>query len=618
MSIERIERTPMDEERLAALRALFPEVFTDGRVNVERLRELLAGEAAELGPDEEHYGLRWPGQKKARQLANRPATGTLRTAPGEGVDEATTQNLLVVGDNLEVLRILRKSYEGRVKLIYIDPPYNTGNDFVYRDDFRDPVDAYLEATKQADTTGLLTSNPRSSGRFHSAWLTMMHPRLALARHMLTPDGLIFVSLDDTETHNCRMVMDEVFGAENFLACIAWEKRYTRSNNAKLFYSLKDSILVYRRSEVTSVLKDARTEKADQGYKNPDNDPRGPWMTSSYVNPASKDERPNLVYPITAPDGRVIEHPTNAWKYGRDEHLRHVAESLLWWGKDGDATFPRLKLFLEEAEGMVPVDLWDYETTGTTDEGGQELKALMGGVSPFDNPKPTRLLRRIMQLASRPNTQDIILDFFAGSGTTGEAVMRLNAEDGGNRRFILVQLPEPTQKGDYATIDQITKARLRAASAAIKAEQASKLDLDARGPQDLGFRVLHEARSQVQRWVATAPSDPQQVLDLFRAHNGLVADCNRDDLLIEVMLLEGWPLDATVTRSPAISTNEVMVVEHPDRPAKLLVCLENEIYEDTVEKLADHEKAIFVCLEVALNDAVKVRIADIKDLRVKTL
>lgn len=621
MSIERIERTPMDEERLAALRELFPEVFTDGRVNVERLRELLAGEAAELGPDEEHYGLRWPGQKKARQLANRPATGTLRTAPGEGVDEATTQNLLVVGDNLEVLRILRKSYEGRVKLIYIDPPYNTGNDFIYKDDFGEPVEAYLEATGQRDFDGLTTSNPKTSGRFHSAWLSFMHPRLTLARHLLRADGIILISIDDNEVQNLRMIMDEVFGAENFIATVIWQKAYAPKNSARHFSEDHDFILVYaKHADSWSPALLARSESQLAAYKNPDDDPRGPWKSSDL---GARNYYSKGTYSITCPSGRVVVGPPpgSYWRVSEEKFLELDQDKRIWWGKDGN-NVPAIKRFLSEVKaGRVPQTLWKYEDVGHSQEAKKQLierVTFASSDSVFDTPKPTRLIEQALRIGTSNDEDTIVLDFFAGSGTTGEAVMRLNAEDGGNRRFVLVQLPEVTGYTDYATIDQITKARLRAASAAIKAEQASKLDLDARGPQDLGFRVLHEARSQVQRWVATAPSDPQQVLDFIRAHNGLVADCNRDDLLIEVMLLEGWPLDSSVTRSPAISTNEVMVVEHPDRQAKLLVCLENEIYEDTVEKLADHEKAIFVCLEVALNDAVKVRIADIKDLRVKTL
>lgn len=333
--------------------------------------------------------------------------------------EAPFENLIIEGDNFDALRYLRMTHAGQVKCIYIDPPYNTGNrDFIYNDRFVDKDDAYR----------------------HSKWLEFMYRRLEIAKDLLTDDGLIFVSIDDNESFHLGLLMEQVFGQENFLACIAWEKRYTRSNNAKMFYSLKDWIIVFRASPVLSIIKEERTEKADSNYSNTDNDPRGSWMTTSYVNPATKEKRPNLVYPIVRPNGKFVSHPTHAWKYSTEEHERHKAEGRLWWGQNNDATYPRLKLFLEEAKGMVPVDLWTYEDSGTTDEGGNEVKDIFGEAV-FDNPKPTRLIERILRVATKPG--DLVLDFFAGSGTTAHAVMKLNAEDGGKRRFILVSSTEAT-------------------------------------------------------------------------------------------------------------------------------------------------------------------------------
>lgn len=335
--------------------------------------------------------------------------------------DAPFENLIIEGDNFDALRYLRMTHAGRVKCIYIDPPYNTGNrDFIYNDRFVDKDDAYR----------------------HSKWLEFMYRRLEIAKELLTEDGLIFVSIDDNESFHLGLLMEQVFGQGNFLACIAWEKRYTRSNNAKMFYSLKDWIIVFRASPVLSIIKEERTEKADSNYSNSDNDPRGSWMTTSYVNPATKEKRPNLVYPIVRPNGKSVSHPTHAWKYSTEEHERHMAEGRLWWGQNNDAIYPRLKLFLEEAKGMVPVDLWTYEDSGTTDEGGNEVKDIFGEAV-FDNPKPTRLIERILRIATKPG--DLVLDFFAGSGTTAHAVMKLNAEDDGKRRFILVSSTEATNE-----------------------------------------------------------------------------------------------------------------------------------------------------------------------------
>lgn len=350
-------------------------------------------------------------------------------------------NLIIHGDNLKALKALLPTYAGRVKCIYIDPPYNTGNEhWVYNDNVNSPMMREWLG-KVVDSEDLTR---------HDKWLCMMMPRLKLLRELLTHDGTIFVSIDDNEQHHLRMLMNEVFGEENFLANIAWEKRYTRSNNAKLFYSLKDSILVYRRTDSVNLLKEPRLEKTEGIYANPDDDPRGDWTSASYVNPATKEQRPNLVYAIRNPQGKSIEHPTHAWKFSLETHAEHVAENRLWWGKDGKARYPRLKIYRNDT-GVVPVDLWGYQETGTTDEGGNVVKEIFGKAI-FDNPKPVRLIERILKLVTNVSSTDIILDSFAGSGTTAHAVLALNKEDGGQRRFILVETE------DYA--DKITAERVR--------------------------------------------------------------------------------------------------------------------------------------------------------------
>ena len=407
-------------DNIDQLKTLFPEAFTEGKVDFDVLKQLLGGAVDER---EEKYGLNWHGKKAARQIALTLSTGTLRPCPDESVDWDTTQNLMIEGDNLEVLKLLQKSYAGKIKLIYFDPPYNTGKDFVYPDNFQDNIKNYLELTGQVEGGKKISSNSEASGRFHTDWLNMMYPRLKLARNLLRDDGLIVVNIDDGESANLKTLMDDVFGEENFLAMISWEKRYTRSNNARLFYSLKDTLVTFRKSDAVATLREARGEKSKEIYSNPDNDPRGIWTSSSYVNPATKDQRPNLSYTITNPStGERIDHPTHAWKYEYAEHERHLREQRLWWGQSGDAKFPRLKNFLAEMDdGMVPIDLWDYKSTGTTDEGGQELKELFGQAV-FDNPKPTKLIQRILGLSCPAIEEDreepIVLDFFAGSGTTG--------------------------------------------------------------------------------------------------------------------------------------------------------------------------------------------------------
>ena len=334
-------------ENIEQLKALFPELLTEGSdgvaVDVEVLKALVGDE--NVTNADEKFGLNWHGKRRASQLALTPSTGTLRPFPEEGLNWDTTQNLMIEGDNLEVLKLLQKGFAGRVKLIYIDPPYNTGKDFVYPDNYQDSIKNYLELTGQVEGGSKVSSNTEASGRFHTDWLNMMYPRLKLARSLLRQDGMIVVNIDDGEAATLRMTMADIFGEENFLATISWEKRYTRSNNARLFYSLKDTLVIFRRSEALNYLREARTDKSKEIYSNPDDDPRGDWTSSSYVNPATKNQRPNLVYKIANPvTGESIEHPTHAWKYEYAEHQRHVEEKRLWWGQDGDAKYPRLKNF----------------------------------------------------------------------------------------------------------------------------------------------------------------------------------------------------------------------------------------------------------------------------------
>ena len=368
----------------------------------------------------------------------------LKPVRSKGISKKASlhDNLIVEGDNLAALKALLPTYHGKVKCIYIDPPYNTGNEsWIYNDNVNSPM--------MQDWLGKVVD--REDLTRHDKWCCMMLPRLKLLRELLRDDGAIFISIDDNEVHHLRSLMDEVFGEDNFLACVSWEKRFTRSNNARMFTSVVDKLLIFRRSDSLNFMREPRNEKSDAIYDNPDDDPRGPWTSVSYVNPATRTQRPNLVYPVTNPiTGAKVSHPTNAWKFGLAQHEKHVSEQLLWWGKKGNLRFPRLKKFLSEvSEGLVPVDLWQHMETGTTDEGSKELEQILGRAV-FDNPKPTRLVARICRMVCGPD--DIILDSFAGSGTTAHAVMALNKEDGGNRRFVLIECE------DY--VDSLTAERMR--------------------------------------------------------------------------------------------------------------------------------------------------------------
>ena len=360
-------------------------------------------------------------------------------------------NLIIHGDNLHALKALLPRYAGRVKCIYIDPPYNTGNEgWVYNDKVNSPLmKEWLKENAPVDNEDL---------ERHDKWLCMMWPRLHLLKELLAEDGVIFVSIDDNEQHHLRMLMDEVFGKENFLAGIIWQHRYGRSNNAKLFSNQREHVIAYRKSDAVSHIRVKRDEKLNETYSNPDDDPRGSWVSSSYVNPATKEQRPNLVYPVVNPHtGAEVNHPTHAWKYSQSTYEKHVRENKLWWGVDGNFRYPRLKNFLYESEqkGIVPIDLMLADTAGTTDEGTKQLQAVFQSTAvEFNNPKPTKLIENLIKIAEGASSKAdaIILDSFAGSGTTAHAVLSLNKEDGGNRKFILVECE------DYA--DTITAERIR--------------------------------------------------------------------------------------------------------------------------------------------------------------
>lgn len=350
----------MTQEHIARIRELFPNCVTEARgkdgslrlsVDFDLLRQELSGSIVE-GP-QERYHLDWPGKREAMLAANAPIAKALRPCREESVDFDTTKNLFIEGDNLDALKLLQETYLGKVKMIYIDPPYNTGHDFVYKDSFQDSIENYKE---QAGLSG--QSNADTSGRYHSDWLSMMYPRLRLARELMSNDGVIFISIDDNEAKNLRSLCDEIFGESNFKSDISWQKRYTRSNNTIDFTTVIEHIFVYAKGESFQVNLLPRSEESDEGYTNPDNDPNGAWITSSYVNPATKEQRPNLSYEIIAPDGRKVTHPTNAWKYAKEEYERHRDEGRLWWGADESAPYPRKKIYLSEARGMTPINFFN--------------------------------------------------------------------------------------------------------------------------------------------------------------------------------------------------------------------------------------------------------------------
>lgn len=595
---------------------LFPNAITEVKrngkvehaIDFDVLRQELSDSIVE--GREERYQFSWPDKKKAMLAANAPITATLRPVVADSVGKDGTpggfdsENLYIEGDNLEVLKLLQETYLGKVKMIYIDPPYNTGNDFVYEDDFAQRTEDYMGNSGQYDEEGnRMVTNTESNGRFHTDWLNMIYGRLKVAKSLLSEDGLIFLSIDEHESHNLRKICDEIFGGQNFVSQIVWEKRYTRSNNAKRFTTLTEPLLCYAKNiTVITDIKEKRNEKADSIYSNPDNDPRGVWTSVSYVNPATKDQRPNLTYPLYNPfTGTIVEHPTNAWKYEKATYEKHVKENRLYWGKSGENTYPRLKKFLSEMDGgMVPVDLWRQDDTGTTDQASKELENLLGRKI-FDFPKPKELVMRVISLIVNGDAgkDSIILDFFSGSATTAHAVMKLNAEDGGHRKFIMVQLPEKTDekseayKAGYKNICEIGKERIRRAGRKIKEDAG----LTAPADLDIGFRCLRLDSSNMEN-VYYTPEETQQQ-DLFSLVDNVKSDRTPEDLLFQVML------DLGVLLSSPIETMEIFGKKVFNvANGFLLACFDHDVTDETVKAIAQMKPYYAVFRDSSMaNDSV---------------
>jgi adenine-specific DNA-methyltransferase len=627
---ENIETTSRDmlSDQLARLSDIFPQFVKEGKIDFDAFRAFFDETGISTG--DEKYGLSWAGKSDAFRAIRVPSTGSLAPQKVESRDWDTTGNVFIEGDNLEVLKLLQKRYYGVVKMIYIDPPYNTGKDFVYKDNFTESVADYYERTGQSEGGIRLTANTEKNGRYHSDWLTMMYPRLFLAKNLLREDGVIFVSIDDNEVANLRLVMDEIFGEENFVADIIWEKRFTRSNNAKTFASLVEHILLYRRSDTVQELKEPRNEKADSTYSNPDEDPRGVWTSVSYVNPATKEQRPNLYYPLLNPHSKKeVIHPTNAWKYAHEVYEQHVVENKLYWGKEGGNIYPRLKVFLSEMEGgMVPVNLWKHQVTGTTDEASKSLQDLLG-VKVFDFPKPVSLIQRMLRIAT--SSGDIVLDFFAGSGTTAHAVMAQNAEDGGNRKWICVQIPEETDeaseafKAGYKTISAISRERIRRAGEKI-------------GKGDTGFKAYTLSPSNYRKWRDITGEDDEATLrtqiELF-AKRPLADDFDEVGVVYEILVKEGFDLNASVVGPAPLPEGEltdkaeensrvfegegreqipVWTVTDGDR--KLVATLAGKVSREAFDALGLSATDTFACLDSALDDTTKLNLA--RSVNLKTI
>ena len=598
------------DENFKKLAALFPNAVTEiinenGEVVRAIDKDVLMQEISctVVEGKEERYQFTWPDKKKSVLLANAPIAKTLRPCREESVGKDGTpggfnsENLYIEGDNLEVLKLLQETYLGKIKMMYIDPPYNTGNDFVYEDDFAQSAEEYLANSGQFDDEGnRLVKNLDSNGRFHTDWLNMIYPRLKLAKDLLTDDGVIFISIDDNEQENLKKCCDEVFGSQNFVAQLVWERAFSPKNDARFISNSHDYVLMYAKNITQFIIgRLPRTEAANARYSNPDNDPRGVWMSSDI---SVKTYNAECDYPITTPSGRVIEPPAGrCWRLSKKAFLERLQDNRIWFGPDGNGV-PRIKRFLTDLkhEGMAPTSIMSFKEVGHSQEGAQEVSKLLGGGF-FSGPKPQRLMQRMLTLANL-DKDSVVLDFFSGSASTAQAVISKNASDGGHRKFIMVQLPEETDvkseanKAGYKNICEIGKERIRRAGAKIKEENPL-------GTQqlDVGFRVL-KCDSSNMKDVYYSPADYEADLFDFMTDN-IKEDRTPEDLLFQVMLDLGVELSSKIEET-VIAGKKVFDVAD----GFLIACFDADVNDETIKAIAQKRPYYFVMRDSSLaNDSV---------------
>lgn len=603
----RMESPDLTAQNIDRIAALFPNCITEmldeehstpekkvykRAINFELLKQMLSPDVVD---GDEAYEFTWVGKKAAIVEANKPIRKTLRPCVAESKNWDTTENLYIEGDNLEVLKLLQESYLGKVKMIYIDPPYNTGNDFIYADDFKMESEEWkVESGEWSEEGDRLFKNTDTNGRFHSDWCSMIYSRLLLARNLLTDDGVIFISIDDNEQENLKKICDEVFGGQNFVAQLVWERAFSPKNDARFISNSHDYVLMYAKNITQFVIgRLPRTEEANARYSNPDNDPRGVWMSSDI---SVKTYNAECDYPITAPSGRVIEPPAGrCWSLSKKAFLERLQDNRIWFGPDGNGV-PRIKRFLTDLkhEGMAPTSIMFFKDVGHSQEGAQEVSKLLDGGF-FSGPKPQRLMQRLLTLANL-KTDSVVLDFFSGSASTAHAVLSKNAEDGGHRKFIMVQLPEKCDeaseayKAGYKNICEIGKERIRRAGEKILKEQLANNNSTLNSPNsklDIGFRVL-KLDSTNMKDVYYAPCDYDQ--DFLHQLESNIKDDRTDlDLLFGCLIDWGLPLSLPY-KSEQIDGCTV----HTYNDGDLIACFDANVPESVVKEIAQRKplRAVF--------------------------
>jgi adenine-specific DNA-methyltransferase len=642
-------------DKTAELLRLFPEIRTEGdKIDFDKLK-LVLGQSVDVG--RERYGMNWPGKAECFKTIQTPSMGTLLPVPAESVDFDTTENLIIEGDNLEALKLLQKAYLGKVKMIYIDPPYNTGNDFIYPDNYTESLQTYLEYTGQVDAEGRkFGTNADTDGRFHSRWLNMMYPRLYLARNLLRDDGVIFISIDDTEYDNLKKLCNEVFGEENFVASVIWQKVYSPRMDDNGISPEHDFILIYSKSLefVPNRMPFEQNLKQFTGVDEQTGQNYRPRSLRKEGKNSRREDRPNLYYSITAPDDSAVfpmrsDGSEGCWRMGKIKYEKLLADGLIEWIQVKGNWQPMVKQFYDTNATRPYMTIWTHNEVGHNHSAVDELKKLMN-TPVFDNPKPSGLIKRALDISTGKGESDdddegnyeqdieIVLDFFSGSGTTAQAVLEKNAEDNGNRKFILVQLPEPTDNKNFPTIADITKERVRRVIQKLNAEEAGQLPLTNYHP-DRGFRVFKLAESNFKAWQASTPKDKSALEKQLELHIDHIRDGRTsDDILYEILLKSGFPLTTPVEvlslrggvlppkQSPEneeTASSLAVTKVYSVASGGMLICLEKELTLEVIRAMAEMKPQRVVCLDLGFagNDQLKTNAVQIfknKEIVFKTV
>lgn len=609
-----IQSPDINAERLETLRKMFPDWFTqEGKLDINEVKKAVNSDSVD---ETERYEFRWFGKSKAKRNAFMPTRATLHYDEERSVNPETTENIIIEGENLEVLKILLNGYRNKIKVIYIDPPYNTGEDFLYNDDFSEGRQAYWERTEQSEDGISLDTNSDANGRFHSNWLDMMYSRLLVARNLLRPDGVIFMSIDDHEIQHLRKISDEVFGEGNFVANIVWQKRTSPDARCNLG-AAHDYIVVYAKDK--DLLKPTLnlielTEERAAEYKNPDNDPRGRWASVDITGQTGH-ATASQFYTITTPSGKEYK-PTagRCWALAKDTFDSLVKDNRIWFGSNG-SSIPRKKVFLSEVNGSNAWTWWTNKEVGHNQAGAKELKDILGATDIFENPKPSRLIKQILKIASKSG--DLILDFFAGSGTTGHAVVSQNLKDAGNRQYILVQVPQATdensnaRRAGFKKISDITIARNKVVVEKIKADFDGRIltSEDQQQLDQLGFKVFTLAKSSFPRtdFAPDPEKSEEENLELFRKYvaekeQQLSMGFDDQELITEILISRGFMLIYKLELQPSFTDNTVYLASDGAKEAYL--CVDNSLSDSTVDYFMQNTDTKFICIERALNSTQK--------------